>query len=357
MNEPFFKPLEELQPSQLYISAAKLAHVQRTFDPQRPESLDPIPIKALGDRVIMTDGHTRALAALLAGLAEVPVVWDEDELDWEAYQICVDWCLTEGIRTIADLQDRVVPAAAYEVVWYQRCREMQRDLAAARLLNTDSQNPQEVAAALDAEIRALPVRSTPNKRVVRRRYSRLLQDSPPDFVLAVVKMLLWEHGQRGVAYELLAHHRVAFQTLGPAELEELGQGINSWWTVDSFARDLAGPAWLQGQVPDEMIARWACSPDRWWRRAALVSTVALNMRSHGGHGDVARTLAVCRMLVDDHDDMVVKALSWALRGLVVHDAEAVAAFLEEHQDVLAARVLREVRNKITTGLKNPRRSG
>lgn len=124
--------------------------------------------------------------------------------------------------------------------------------------------------------------------------------------------------------------------------------------MDIFARTLSGPAWLQGQVPDALIARWARSEDRWWRRAALVSTVALNVRSHGGMGDVERTLAVCRMLVDDYDDMVVKALSWALRALVVHDAEAVSDFLEEHEEVLAARVKREVRNKIATGLKNPR---
>jgi 3-methyladenine DNA glycosylase AlkD len=70
-------------------------------------------------------------------------------------------------------------------------------------------------------------------------------------------------------------------------------------------------------------------------------------------GDVPRTLAVCRLLVDDQDDMVVKALSWALRELVVHDPEAVRAFLSEYEDVLAARIKREVRNKLTTGLKNP----
>ncbi len=67
-----------------------------------------------------------------------------------------------------------------------------------------------------------------------------------------------------------------------------------------------------------------------------------------------RTLEVCRMLANDHDDMVAKALSWALRELVRHDAGAVQAFLLEHEHVLAARVRREVRNKLTTGLKNPR---
>ncbi len=80
------------------------------------------------------------------------------------------------------------------------------------------------------------------------------------------------------------------------------------------------------------------------------------MRSHGGSGDVDRTLGVCGLLVADHDDMVVKAMSWALRALVIHDADAVDEFLTEHESVLAARVKREVRNKLTTGLKNPRRN-
>jgi hypothetical protein len=55
--------------------------------------------------------------------------------------------------------------------------------------------------------------------------------------------------------------------------------------------------------------------------------------------------------------MVAKALSWALRALAVCDAKAVKEFLGEYDGVLAARVKREVKNKIRTGLKNPRRQG
>lgn len=59
------------------------------------------------------------------------------------------------------------------------------------------------------------------------------------------------------------------------------------------------------------------------------------------------------MLIEDHDDMVVKALSWALRELIVHDPIEVDNFMNAHDDVLAARIKREVRNKLETGLKNP----
>jgi 3-methyladenine DNA glycosylase AlkD len=215
------------------------------------------------------------------------------------------------------------------------------------------EDPKAVAAQMVEEIRALPVRNTPHVRGIRRRYSRELRSAPAGFVLDVGRELLAAYGQRWLACELIRNHRAAFGQVGEAELEEFGRGIDSWGSVDSFARTLAGPAWLEGQVPDELIYRWARSEDRWWRRAALVSTVALNVRSKGGMGDVPRTLQVCDMLVGDHDDMVVKALSWALRELVAHDPQAVRAFLSAHQDTLAARVKREVGNKLTTGLKNP----
>jgi 3-methyladenine DNA glycosylase AlkD len=215
----------------------------------------------------------------------------------------------------------------------------------------------KMASEIDAEIRALPVRNAPTVRAVRRRYSQRLKGAAPEFVLDLGRELLTRYGRRWVACELIKHHKEAFRSIGAAELEELGQGMDSWGAVDSFARILSGPAWLNGQVEDELIHRWARSEDRWWRRAALVSTVALNVRSQGGQGDVKRTLAVCRVLVDDRDDMVVKAMSWALRELVVHDPEAVQGFLEEHEERLAARVKREVRNKLTTGLKTPRRQG
>ena len=54
----------------------------------------------------------------------------------------------------------------------------------------------------------------------------------------------------------------------------------------------------------------------------------------------------------DRDDMVVKAVSWALRELAKRDPRAVRDFLARQP--VAARVAREVRNKLTTGLKNPR---
>lgn len=129
MGDVFRMTLAEIQPSQLFISTEKLAAMLRGFDRSR---MEPIPVKRLGDDVVMTDGHTRGFAAFLCGMQELPVVWDEDELDWEAYEICVEWCKEDGIRSVADLVGRVIGAAEYEERWLGRCRKMHEELEGKR---------------------------------------------------------------------------------------------------------------------------------------------------------------------------------------------------------------------------------
>ena len=212
--------------------------------------------------------------------------------------------------------------------------------------------------ALDNQIvsslAALTSPTTEAIRKIRRGFSQRLAEAPPQLVMAFALQLV-RHAAvpRFVAYELILYHRQALRSLKAKSLEDLGAGNNSWEEVDAFACYLAGPAWRQDQVSDALIRRWASSDDRWWRRTAVVSTVALNNKARGGAGDARRTLMICEMLVADRDDMVVKALSWALRELSKRDPKSVRTFLREHDGVLAARVVREVNSKLKTGLKNP----
>jgi hypothetical protein len=208
----------------------------------------------------------------------------------------------------------------------------------------------DVAADLDA----IAHPSVEPMRAVRRAYSRRLRATPGPEVVAVALALRDRH--RWVAYELVYHHPGALSALDPPTVERFGAGMAGWVDVDAFGRYVSGPAWRRDRIDAGLVHGWAARPDRWWRRAALVSTVPLNLRAAGGTGDTARTVPVCELLVDDRDDMVVKALSWALRALVEWDAPAVRRFLADHGDGVAARVRREVTTKLETGRKQrPRR--
>ena len=219
-------------------------------------------------------------------------------------------------------------------------------------------NVDTAAEEISERIFLLESFTTESIRSLRRAFSKRLAKSAPRFVVEVA-LRLFEHNtieHRFVAYELVCCHRAALASLGEKDLRLFGRGLGSWSSVDMFACYLAGPAWRDRQVSDKFIHRWAHSKNRWRRRAALVSTVPLNSKARGGTGDTLRTLDVCRLLIKDRDDMVVKALSWALRELSKRDSGAVKLFLVEHRLILSARVVREVQNKLSTGLKNPKRS-
>jgi 3-methyladenine DNA glycosylase AlkD len=207
-------------------------------------------------------------------------------------------------------------------------------------------------AELAAEIAALPKRDTPAVRAVRRRWTARLKTASAAEVIAFARAFEGHAGQGGkwVAYELIRFHCSAFAALGETELADFATRLSSWGAVDAFGTILAGPAWANGRLSDVRVDSWSRSPDRWLRRLALVAAV-------GGRIEAARTLRLCERLAGDRDDMVEKALSWALRVLSRQDRAAVDAFLDEAEEQLAARVKREVRHKLATGLKSGRRRG
>jgi 3-methyladenine DNA glycosylase AlkD len=217
-------------------------------------------------------------------------------------------------------------------------------------------NAEEMTARIETRIHQLPVRDTQNIRRARREFSKEISSAGAREVIKLGLKLINKGNFlfRFIAYELVCDHREARGSLTAKTLQQLGSGINSWESVDTFALYISGPAWREHRAPDSLIRRWARAKDRWWRRAALVSTVPLNSKARGGSGDSPRTLMICQLLVEDHDDMVEKALSWALRELAKRDPGSTREFLSRNNNVLGARVLREVRNKLTTGLKNPR---
>jgi 3-methyladenine DNA glycosylase AlkD len=217
-------------------------------------------------------------------------------------------------------------------------------------------SPADAAAQLETEIRALPSQYTPGIRALRRRRSLAWKSMPAEFVLGVALEARAWNCWRWVGYELVRAHKAAFASLDDGMVDRLAEGLDSWDSVDGLGR-IAGAAWARGLISDSLVEAWSRSPDRWLRRLALVSTVGLNTPSDGGSIDAIRTLMICRRLAADRDDMVEKALSWALRTLAVRDPAAVTDFVAELEPKLAARVKREVRNKLASGLKNPRRSG
>jgi hypothetical protein len=105
------------------------------------------------------------------------------------------------------------------------------DSAVKTSIHTDAA---ELASAIGAGIQALPVQDTPSARAVRRQYSRMLKGAGPAFILRLARRMCEGGRHHWFTCELIRNHRAAFERLDEAEVERLGQGINSWWRVDSL---------------------------------------------------------------------------------------------------------------------------
>ena len=117
--------IRDLQPSQFYLSEKKIVACREWMQRLGVEDkFSPLPIKQIGHRIFLTDGHTRAYLAYQAGWERVPVIWDEDELDWEAYLICVQTAEAKGIHTEADLATRILSEEEYQEKWLNWCQEI-----------------------------------------------------------------------------------------------------------------------------------------------------------------------------------------------------------------------------------------
>ncbi len=195
---------------------------------------------------------------------------------------------------------------------------------------------------------------TPDLRILLKEWWVEIKTWPPENLVQFAKQLvetrIFECNQ--VAFELLWMNKTALRLIKLNDLQELGKNMDNWATTDTFSVMLSGWAWRENQINDSDVLNWLKSENLWWRRAAVVSTVPLNLRARGGKGDAKRTLMICEKVVSDRDDMIVKALSWALRELSKSDNPAVEAFMKKNDGQLAGRVRREVYTKLETGRKN-----
>lgn len=123
--------LADVQPSQFYVSEEKLQRISDWFHPADLSNFDPIPVKLLDGTPVMTDGHTRAVAAILAGLDRVPLIPETDELNWEMYRLCVRVCRERNILSAYALLSRRIPASEYREKWDKWCERMQAEAAAS----------------------------------------------------------------------------------------------------------------------------------------------------------------------------------------------------------------------------------
>lgn len=109
--------------------------------------------------------------------------------------------------------------------------------------------------------------------------------------------------------------------------------INNWDLVDLSAPNIPGI-----HLKDKnrsILFKMAGSADLWERRIAIISTSAF-IRS----GDHADALAISRILLNDRQDLIHKAVGWMLREIGKRDGKAEREFLNKYYTKMPRTMLR-----------------
>lgn len=112
--------LTDLHPTQLYLSEKKLQDIQMLYQSAENNNVDPISILAVGNRLLITDGHHRAYQALLADQDTIPAEFDRDGGD-ALYALYAQACEERKIDSVWDFKNRILPQEEYEAKWYNWC--------------------------------------------------------------------------------------------------------------------------------------------------------------------------------------------------------------------------------------------
>lgn len=168
---------------------------------------------------------------------------------------------------------------------------------------------------------------------VGRAFRTATRREPADPLLYVADRLFREESLeiRWLAFGMLERLVVGDPERSWQLLRQGAREASDWITVDTLAHPV-GKGILAEPYRWAELEQLAYSPSRWERRlvGSTVATIPfIDHRAGRAHVVLEHGLGLVGDLIGDAEPDVMKALSWALRSLVLIDAEAVEGFARE----------------------------
>jgi 3-methyladenine DNA glycosylase AlkD len=111
--------------------------------------------------------------------------------------------------------------------------------------------------------------------------------------------------------------------------------INNWDLVDSSAPYIVGDYLYNNQEQSKVLLEFSQSENLWVRRISIVSTFAFIKNN-----EFNKTLEIAKLLLNDDQDLIHKAVGWMLREIYKRDKRIIKRFLRQNYALIPRTTLR-----------------
>jgi 3-methyladenine DNA glycosylase AlkD len=143
---------------------------------------------------------------------------------------------------------------------------------------------------------------------------------------------------KSVGIEVLARYRRQFAPrLLPIWKRWLAENHSAnWATTDAICGALIGPLMLEHPELAVRLAGWSRDRNMWVRRASIVGLIPLARRGHS----LDLVYGIAKRLHADQEDLIQKAVGWALREAGKTDPARLERYLRAHGAAIPRTTLR-----------------
>jgi len=111
--------------------------------------------------------------------------------------------------------------------------------------------------------------------------------------------------------------------------------VNNWDLVDTSAPHIVGDYLYKNPEKSKILLEFSHSENLWIRRISIVSTFAFI-----NNNEFKKTLEISKLLLNDHHDLIHKAVGWMLREIYKKDEHLIKRFLRQNYAQIPRTTLR-----------------
>ncbi len=181
--------------------------------------------------------------------------------------------------------------------------------------------------------------TVPKIRQIAKSYKT---DNKPDFDLVcdMADSLFVDECREDILFAifLMSLYKKEFRTVSWDKIDGWLYHVDNWETCDQLSSNIVAPMIVNNPTLTDKLLSLSKSSDKWKRRFAAATVANMN---HGGHQYPEETFVVCRNLLSDKEQVVSKAVGWALREIGKKCPQQTFDFLNRNKTIITKKLLKE----------------